>query len=93
VRKWGRRHRAAVVAAAVCLLVTVAAGVGSAAWALGERAARRQEAEAKVLAALEEATPGLREGKPHDPALRSAVQRAADQLGAAAGWAAGGPAD
>jgi serine/threonine protein kinase/Tfp pilus assembly protein PilF len=75
-RKWARRHRAATAAAVVCLLVTLAAGVGSAAWVLGERANRQHEAEAKVLAALDEAMPRLPEGEPKDPVLMSALERA-----------------
>jgi serine/threonine protein kinase len=82
LRKWGRRHRVAVVAAAVCLLVTLTAAVGSAAWFLGERAARQQEAEVKVLAALKEAIPELHKGNPDNPALISAVQRAEAEMGA-----------
>jgi len=79
-RKWARRHRAAVGAAAVCLVVSLVAAVGSGAWGLSERATRQQEAEGKVLAALEEAEPGLRAGNPRDPALITAVQRAEAQL-------------
>jgi serine/threonine protein kinase/Tfp pilus assembly protein PilF len=79
-QKWARRHRAAVAAAAVCVAVSLVAAVGSGAWVLGERAARQQEAEGKVLEALEEAEPGLRAGNPHDPALGAAVQRAEAQL-------------
>jgi tetratricopeptide (TPR) repeat protein len=80
VQKWAQRHRAAVTAAAVCVLVTLAAGIGSAAWVLGERAARQREAEAKVQEAFKEAVPRLREGDPQDPALVAAVQRAKAQL-------------
>jgi serine/threonine protein kinase/Tfp pilus assembly protein PilF len=80
--KWARRHRPVVWAAAVCLLVALAAGVGSAAWILGERAARQEEAEAKVQEALAEAMPRLSAGNPDDPALIAAVQRAEAQLGA-----------
>jgi serine/threonine protein kinase/Flp pilus assembly protein TadD len=90
-RKWARRHRAAVVAGVVCLLVTLVAGGGSVGWVLSDRAARQREAqakvreaEAKVQEALEAATPGLRQGNPHDTALIAAVQRAAAQLDAGA---------
>jgi tetratricopeptide (TPR) repeat protein len=79
LRKWARRHQAAVSAAAVCLLVSLAAVAGSAGWVLGERKARQREAEARVLEALEEAAPGLRRGNPHDPALTAVVQRAEAQ--------------
>jgi len=81
LRKWARRRRPAVTAAAVCLLVTIAALVGSLGWVLGDRAARQREAEGKVLEALGAAGPGLRQGNPWDPALISAAQRAEAQLG------------
>jgi tetratricopeptide (TPR) repeat protein len=80
LRKWGRRHRAAVTAAALCLLVTVPALVGSAGWVLGDRAARRREAEDKVRDALAVAGPALRQGNPWDPALVAAAERASAQL-------------
>jgi tetratricopeptide (TPR) repeat protein len=76
LRKWGRRHQAAVMAAAACLLVTLVAVVGSVGWVLGDRAARRRETEVKVCEALEAAGPGLRQGNPYAPALIAAVQRA-----------------
>jgi tetratricopeptide (TPR) repeat protein len=79
-RKWARRHTAAVRAAAVCLVVTLAAIVGSVGWALGDRGARQREAEAKVREALDAAAPRLRQGNPWDPALMEAAQRAAAQL-------------
>jgi hypothetical protein len=68
----------------VCLLVSLAAVVGSAGWVLGDRKARQREAEGRVREALAEAAPGLRQGNPHDPALIAAVQRARAQLDAAA---------
>jgi tetratricopeptide (TPR) repeat protein/tRNA A-37 threonylcarbamoyl transferase component Bud32 len=83
-RKWARRHREAVAAAAVCLVVSLAATVGSGAWLLGERAGRQKEAEAKVLEALEAAGPGLRAGNPQDPALIVAAQRAEAQFNSGA---------
>jgi tetratricopeptide (TPR) repeat protein len=76
-RKWARRHRPAVMAGAVCLLVTLVASVGSASWVLGERASRQD----RVREALAAAEPGLREGNPYDPALTGAAQRAEAQLG------------
>ena len=79
--KWARRHRAAVAATAMCLLVTLAALIGSAAWVLGDRAARQREAEGKVREALEAAEAGLQDGNPEDAALSASVQRAEDQLG------------
>jgi tetratricopeptide (TPR) repeat protein len=77
VRKWARRRTAAVRAAVFCLVVTLAAIVGSVGWGLGDRAARQREAEAKVLEALDAAAPRLRQGNPWDPALMEAAQRAA----------------
>jgi Flp pilus assembly protein TadD len=79
-RKWARRYRAAVTAAAVCLVVTFAALLGSVGWVLSDRAARRRDAESKVREALEAAAPGLRQGNPRDPTLTTAVQRAEAQL-------------
>jgi Flp pilus assembly protein TadD len=81
VRKWGRRHKAVLATAAVCLLVSLAALFGSMGYVLGDRRARQREAENKVLEALEAANPGLRDGNPHDPALIAAVERAEAQLG------------
>jgi serine/threonine protein kinase/Flp pilus assembly protein TadD len=81
VRKWTRRHRPLVVAASICLLVTLAAIAGSVGWVLGDREARQREAEGKVREALSAAEPGLKEGNPWDTALISAVQRANAQLG------------
>jgi serine/threonine-protein kinase len=77
--RWGRRHRAAVTAA-VCLLVALAALVGSVGWVLGDRGARQREAEANVRQALDAAAPGLEQGNPMDPALVAAAQRAEAQL-------------
>jgi tetratricopeptide (TPR) repeat protein len=80
--KWARRHRVAVTAGAVCLLVTLTAVVGSVGWVLGDRGARQRVAEARVREALEAAAPGLRQGNPHDPMLIEAGQRAEAQLDA-----------
>jgi serine/threonine protein kinase len=87
-RKWARRHRATVGAAAVCLLVTLLALGGSAGWVLNDRAARQREAEVKVRdaesrveEALATAEPLLREGDPGNLALLSAAQRVEAQLG------------
>jgi serine/threonine protein kinase/Flp pilus assembly protein TadD len=79
-RKWVRRHRVAVAAALICLVVTLVALVGSISWILGERTARGREAEAKVLEALGTAEPVLQRGNPWDSALMSATQRAEAQL-------------
>src|SRR5262249_7137688 len=45
LHKWRQRHRAAVTAAALCMLVTLAVLIGSVGWVLGDRAARQREAE------------------------------------------------
>jgi serine/threonine protein kinase/Flp pilus assembly protein TadD len=82
--KWGWRHRTAVTAATACLVVTVAALVGSIGWALGDQRARQRQAEARVIESLEEAAPVLRQGNPQHPALIAAVQRAKAQVGAGA---------
>ena len=74
--KWRRRHQAAVVAVAVCLLVTVPALVGAAGWILGDRHARQAEAERLVNEALVEAEAALAQGNPHDPKLISAARKA-----------------
>jgi len=76
LRKWRQRHRAAVTAAAVCLVVTLTALADSVGWALGDRSARQREAEGKVVEALEAAEPGLRQGNPWDAGLITAVQAA-----------------
>jgi serine/threonine protein kinase len=72
-RKWARRHRPAVTAAAVCLLLALAVLGG----VLGDRAIRQD----KVREALAAAEPGLREGNPWDRSLVSAVERAEAQMG------------
>ncbi len=84
LRKLARRHRPAVRAAAVCLLVSLVALGGSVGWALNDRVARQREAESKVLEALEAAEPRLRVGNPADLALLSAAERIEAQLGGGA---------
>jgi serine/threonine protein kinase/Flp pilus assembly protein TadD len=79
-RKWAQRHKPLVGAVAVCLLVTLVTGGGSAGWVLGDRATRQREAEGKVRQALDEAAPRLRQGNPWDPALISAARRSEAQL-------------
>jgi serine/threonine protein kinase/Tfp pilus assembly protein PilF len=79
-RRWMRRHRALVGAAAAALLaalLVLAAGLG---WVVRDRVARQRDAETKVREALEAAAPGLRHGNPYDPPLVAAVQRAEAQL-------------
>jgi hypothetical protein len=77
--KWARRHPLAVATTVGLLAVLVVLG-GGAGWVLGERAARRHEAEARVREALEAAEPGLKRGNPYDPALVTAAQRAQAQF-------------
>jgi serine/threonine protein kinase/Tfp pilus assembly protein PilF len=79
-RKWARRHRAVVAATLICLMMALAAGVGSVGWVLGERKNRQREAEGRVWEALKAAAPGLKQGNPEDPALLEAMQRAVAQL-------------
>jgi serine/threonine protein kinase/tetratricopeptide (TPR) repeat protein len=75
-RKWARRHQAVVWSTTLVALI-LAASVG---WVLGDRSARRREAEGKVVQALDEAGSRLPQGNPWDPALTSAAQRAGMQL-------------
>ncbi len=82
--KWRRRHRVAVTATAVCLLVVLAAGVGSVGFVLGERSSRQKSAESKVLEALETAAARLPTGNPYDPVLVAALERAEAQAEAGA---------
>jgi serine/threonine protein kinase/Flp pilus assembly protein TadD len=79
-RKWARRHRGVVMAAVVCLLVTLAALTGSVGWVMGDRKAQRSKAEQKAIEALEAAGPMLQEGNPWDPRLISAAERVEAQL-------------
>jgi serine/threonine protein kinase/tetratricopeptide (TPR) repeat protein len=80
LRKWSRRHRAAVAAAVVCLVVTLVALGATGGRLLSDRAARHREAEDKAKWVLEAAKPGLRDGNPKDPALTSARWLAQSQL-------------
>ena len=63
LRKWARRHRTAVTAAAIWLLVSLAALAGSAGWVLRDRAARGTETEQAVNAALDEGVKWQQEGR------------------------------
>jgi serine/threonine protein kinase len=63
LRKWGRRHQAAVVASIVVLALGLMILGGAAGWLIQRRAA----AEDKAGEALDAAAPGLREGNPWDP--------------------------
>jgi serine/threonine protein kinase/Flp pilus assembly protein TadD len=82
-RKWARRHRAGVTAAALALLAVIAVLGGCVGWVLGDRAARQRDAECKVREALVAAAPGLEQGNPWDPALIAAAQRAEAHLNSA----------
>jgi tetratricopeptide (TPR) repeat protein/serine/threonine protein kinase len=62
-RKWGRRHRPVVWAAAVCLFVGVVAAAASVSWILSERAAQAAEAGREVRRLLREATALSAQGK------------------------------
>jgi tetratricopeptide (TPR) repeat protein len=73
LRKWGRRHRPAVAAAAACLLVAVAALAGGVGWIAGERRARRAETGRVVEAALADAGEWLRKDRPYE-ALSAALR-------------------
>ncbi len=52
VRKWARRHRAAVSAAAACVLLVLVAVAASAGWVLRDREARRADAARRAGEAL-----------------------------------------
>jgi tetratricopeptide (TPR) repeat protein/serine/threonine protein kinase len=80
--KWARRHRAAVVAMVLCLVMALAAVVGSVGWVLGERASRQERDEARVREALEEGGRRLQAGNPYDPVLIATVQQAQAQVDA-----------
>jgi tetratricopeptide (TPR) repeat protein/serine/threonine protein kinase len=73
LRKWARRHRAVVGAAAVCLLVAGAALAGSVGWAAGERRAQRKETARVVEAALADAEDWLGKDRPYE-ALSAALR-------------------
>jgi tetratricopeptide (TPR) repeat protein/serine/threonine protein kinase len=75
-RKWGRRHRAAVWSAAlITLILTACLG-----WVLGDRQARRVEAERGVEEALVVAETCLPLGNSHNPELIAAARKAEAQL-------------
>jgi serine/threonine protein kinase/Flp pilus assembly protein TadD len=76
LRKWGRRHRAAVTAAVLALLVVLAVVAGTAGWVQGDRRARREADERQVAEALAVLRPGLEAGNPH----AADVVRAAQQV-------------
>jgi serine/threonine-protein kinase len=72
--KWTRRHRPAVWAAAVTVILTLAVLGGSVGWVLRDRAARQAEAESPVAATVEEAERLLGQHKVR--AALSAAERA-----------------
>src|SRR5262249_35216095 len=78
--KWAWRHQALVVSAAL-VAVLMATCLG---WIVGDRHARRTEAERRILAALATAAPLLAYGNPHDPELVDAVRVAEAQLASGA---------
>jgi serine/threonine protein kinase/Flp pilus assembly protein TadD len=83
-RKWARRHRAPVRAAAVVLLLAVTMLAGTLGWGASDRAARRWATEQVVVQALDEAASWQQKGRL--PEALSAARRAA-------GLVAGGEAD
>ena len=62
------------------MLVTAAVTLGSIGWVLGDRGARKRQAEAIVLEALDAAKSGLDQGNPWGHALVSALRQAEAQL-------------
>jgi tetratricopeptide (TPR) repeat protein len=74
-RRWARRHRAVVGAAAVSLLLTAAVLAGSVGWVAREHVARRTETEREANAALEESAQWQHEGRL--PEALAAARRAA----------------
>jgi tetratricopeptide (TPR) repeat protein/serine/threonine protein kinase len=81
LRKWARRHRAAVAVAAVGLLSALMVLVGSIGWVLHDRAARRDQAEKVVSAALEESDSWQRQRRL--PEALAAARRAGGLLAGA----------
>jgi serine/threonine protein kinase/Flp pilus assembly protein TadD len=79
LKKLARRNKGklAVGACALIVLAILAAGLG---WNLRDRQARRTDAEARVVEALEVAEPRLLQGNPYDRELVSAARKAEAQL-------------
>jgi tetratricopeptide (TPR) repeat protein len=78
LRRWGRRHRAMVWAAAACLLVAGAVLAGSVGWVLRDEAVRWAETERKGREALQEAT--ALQGKGKYPEALAAARHAKELL-------------
>jgi tetratricopeptide (TPR) repeat protein len=89
LRKWGRRHRAVVVTAALGLLLALAVVAGSIGWVVRDQAARQKEAEGPVQAAMDEADRLLQEKKVRE--ALSAALRAEGLLANAGGHPRLGP--
>jgi serine/threonine protein kinase/Flp pilus assembly protein TadD len=77
-RKWTRRHRIAVTASTICLLVMLAAVVGSVGWILADRVAREREDEEVKRRALQESFKWQQQGR--IPEALAAARRA-EELG------------
>jgi serine/threonine protein kinase/Flp pilus assembly protein TadD len=73
-RRWARRHRAAMVSAAVALLAALTVLAGSVGWIMRDRAARQARRIAAVQAALKEAQRFQEEGL--RPQAQAAAKRA-----------------
>jgi serine/threonine protein kinase len=78
LRKWGRRHQAAVAAAIVWLVAALSVLGGSIGWVLRDRAARWDEDKRRAREALEEAVELQR--KERWPDALNAVKRAEEAL-------------
>jgi serine/threonine-protein kinase len=79
MRKYVRRHKAGASAVAV-LLAVAAILIGGIGWVVGDRSARRAEAESRIAEALKVARDKLPLGNPHDPELITAARKAEAQL-------------
>jgi serine/threonine protein kinase/Flp pilus assembly protein TadD len=79
-RRWAWRYKAQVGSLAAGLLLAVVAVAGSVGWVLGDREARRGEAERKVAEALVVLEAGLQAGNPYAPDVLKAARAAQAQL-------------
>jgi tetratricopeptide (TPR) repeat protein len=80
-RKWSRRHKTVVRAAAVCFLTTVTLLAASIGWVAGDRAERRARAADDLNIALREAGGLLKEGD--WPKAKASIERAKGLLAGA----------